>query len=324
MKSGTKRRLILLTVTLTLLLALGTLGVIAYASGGEGEESGDVELSVVSKNVSYSDSLHLLYAVSGSGFDTAVHEIRMLFWDEPQSEYLLGSESLAATARASATVGGKPCAVFYSRGIAAREMTVDIYARPCVEIDGTVYYGAVEKFSVLEYAYAMREKGGLSEAQTAMLDTMLSYGGAAQRLLGFMTDRPADAVYYSVSTVGGSLADGFTHGRFPVGTEVALTAPAESDGIAFAYWQNAAGEKLSEEQTFTVTVGEADETYTAVFEENPRYSEGLAYTLSPDGTYYSVSGIGDCKDTDLVIPPEHEGLPVNSSPESKSLAVKVK
>ena len=39
-------------------------------------------------------------------------------------------------------------------------------------------------------------------------------------------------------------------------------------------------------------------------------SEGLAYTLSTDGTYYSVSGIGTCTDTDIVIPATHEGLPV--------------
>ena len=39
-------------------------------------------------------------------------------------------------------------------------------------------------------------------------------------------------------------------------------------------------------------------------------SIGLAYTLSNDGTYYSVSGIGNCKDTDVFIPSMHNGLPV--------------
>ena len=39
-------------------------------------------------------------------------------------------------------------------------------------------------------------------------------------------------------------------------------------------------------------------------------SIGLAYTLSNDGTYYRVSGIGNCKDTDIVIPLMHNGLPV--------------
>lgn len=42
------------------------------------------------------------------------------------------------------------------------------------------------------------------------------------------------------------------------------------------------------------------------------YSEGLAYTLSDDGTYYTVTGIGTCTDTDIKIPPLYNGLPVTS------------
>ncbi len=36
----------------------------------------------------------------------------------------------------------------------------------------------------------------------------------------------------------------------------------------------------------------------------------LEYTLSDDGTYYSVSGIGTCTDTDIVIPSTYNGKPV--------------
>ncbi len=39
-------------------------------------------------------------------------------------------------------------------------------------------------------------------------------------------------------------------------------------------------------------------------------SLGLAYTLSSDGTYYSVSGIGSCGDTVLVFPSTYNNLPV--------------
>ena len=41
-----------------------------------------------------------------------------------------------------------------------------------------------------------------------------------------------------------------------------------------------------------------------------QHSQGLAYKLSNDGTYYIVSGIGTCTDTNLLIPPTHEGKPV--------------
>lgn len=41
-------------------------------------------------------------------------------------------------------------------------------------------------------------------------------------------------------------------------------------------------------------------------------SIGLEYTLSEDETYYIVSGIGDCTDTDVIIPSTYNGKPVAS------------
>lgn len=41
-------------------------------------------------------------------------------------------------------------------------------------------------------------------------------------------------------------------------------------------------------------------------------SEGLAFTLSQDATYYILTGKGSCKDTDIVIPTEYKNLPVLS------------
>ena len=39
-------------------------------------------------------------------------------------------------------------------------------------------------------------------------------------------------------------------------------------------------------------------------------SKGLEFTLNPDEASYSVTGIGTCTDTDIVIPSTHKGLPV--------------
>lgn len=44
--------------------------------------------------------------------------------------------------------------------------------------------------------------------------------------------------------------------------------------------------------------------------ERPSYSEGLDYELSGEEDQYRVVGIGSCTDSDVVIPPEFEGLPV--------------
>ena len=44
----------------------------------------------------------------------------------------------------------------------------------------------------------------------------------------------------------------------------------------------------------------------------PNYSYGLEYSLNSDGKGYTVVGIGDCIDKDLIIPSTHEGLPVTA------------
>ena len=42
------------------------------------------------------------------------------------------------------------------------------------------------------------------------------------------------------------------------------------------------------------------------------YSQGLKFTINSDGESYSVTGIGTCTDTDIVIPRTYNGLPVTS------------
>lgn len=46
--------------------------------------------------------------------------------------------------------------------------------------------------------------------------------------------------------------------------------------------------------------------------ETLSYSEGLEFTLEEDGESYSVTGIGTCEDTDVVIPSTYAGLFVTS------------
>ena len=47
-------------------------------------------------------------------------------------------------------------------------------------------------------------------------------------------------------------------------------------------------------------------------------SDGLAYSLSSDETYYLVAGLGECKDTKIVIPAEYNNRPVLGIAEGNS------
>ena len=56
------------------------------------------------------------------------------------------------------------------------------------------------------------------------------------------------------------------------------------------------------------------ETNDGQDQSEPEYTptEGLSYILNEDESGYTVSGIGTATDTDIVIPSEHNGLPVTN------------
>ena len=42
------------------------------------------------------------------------------------------------------------------------------------------------------------------------------------------------------------------------------------------------------------------------------FSEGLVYKLNDDGESYTVLGLGECTDTNIIIPATYEGKPVTT------------
>ncbi len=73
----------------------------------------------------------------------------------------------------------------------------------------------------------------------------------------------------------------------------------------------------TEEQWKAITIGSSNTPLTNATihyeygkEPEVTYSKGLAYTLNSDKKSYSITGIGSCTDTDVIIPSTYEGLPV--------------
>ena len=235
------------------LIALMTLGTVfcgvALSDSGRGAsveaEPQTPTLEIISHNVSYSDSIYILYAVENGGFDRTEHAIEMLFWDNLQEEYVVGTESYSTEQKATTTVKEKDCAVFYSHGLAAKEMTEDVYSRAYVQIDGKDYYSEVVKYSVLDYVYDRRESGELTKEEEALYGNLLGYGGAAQDTFDYNTQRPADAHYYKVKVKNGRGPDGFKHGRYQEGERVTITADEPKEGKRFWYWKNKNGVVVS-------------------------------------------------------------------------------
>lgn len=270
-------------------------------------------MKIVSKNVSYSESLYIVYAVSNEGFDRIENPITMLFWNEAQENYSAGTEDYATSeGHGSVTIGGIDCQTYYSEGIAAKEMNDSVYCRAYVVVDGVEVYSEVQKYSVVDYVYERRASGQLTEKQKVAYDALLAYGSAMQDLFNHNTDNPADKVYYTVTVENGTIEGGFTWGRYEEGTVLTLTANPAAEGYSFLSWQDETGTTVSEEMTFTVTVSAADKVFTAVY-----------HSEKPEGDYLYEVVDGAVKITKytanlsaVTIPSEIDGLPVTIIGES--------
>jgi len=291
MKAIFKNKLFVLLSALIMLLC-GVLGVKALTAqeSAKADEVTNPTLTIESNNVSYAESIYILYAVSNDGFDRANHEIKMLFWDELQEEYTVGTEKYAVTSKQSATVKGKSCLIFYSDGLAAKEMSDDIFARACVEIDGEAYYSDVMKFSVLEYVHTMSEKGGLTTNQKNLHNSMLNYGTMAQYNFGHNTGRPANGTYHSVKVHGGKHGDGFNHGRYQKGDKVTIRPDEPEHGKKFWCWKDENGIIVSYDKEFEIVIGDKNKEYEAVYKDISNVATQLALTaeIPYDGTVNDI------------------------------------
>lgn len=290
-----------------------TIGILAFngatSDKSEAKATGETPtLSIVAKNLAYSDSNYLLYAIGSSGFDIEENEVQMLFWTEGQTEYKKGTESYIKTNEGSATVKGQSCLIFYSNGISAKRMVDDIYARAYVEINGVGYYSELLKYSVLEYVYEMRESGNLTTAQENAFTALLDYGAAMQTLLKHNTARLANASFNKITVVNGTLADTTTSGRYLDGEKVIITANEPEEGMEFVNWTDKDGFEVSTTATAEITVN-GENRYTANYRYN--YTEGLLFSLGANGEEYSVTGYTG-SDAEVVIPSKYEGKPVTS------------
>lgn len=298
---------------ITFVLAIASI-ICAFSFTVSAEENTVPTVAIEKFNLVFDDNVYLKYAVKFEGVeDSSISSsnIGMLFFTEARSDYTAGGETYSSAVTGYTTISNVKYYTFEYRHITAKNMTDYIYSVAYIDVDGTRYYSEGVKFSVLDYAYSkLGLTGTASENENfkAMLSSMLEYGANAQKYFSYREDRPANASYYLVEVIGGSLEDEFTHGLYHAGETAILTANATEDGFVFAGWQNSAGEIVSTDNPAELTNFSANDTYTAVYEM--MYSSGLLYTLSSDETYYIVSGIGTCTDTHIIIPDSYQGLPV--------------
>ncbi|MBQ8339454.1 MAG: metallophosphoesterase [Clostridia bacterium] len=249
---------------IALVLVLGTvLGVATLA-----DINTSPSLAVEAFNLSFEDSVYLVYAVSSE--NVTADQVQMLFWTEPKASkdaYTKGTESYSTANCGDVTYDGKDCKMFKYTKLRAKNMTDDIYARAYIEVEGQAYYSDVVKYSVLQYAYNKLGITGTATQNSAlkdMLTEMLEYGAKAQTFADYRTDRLATDTFYQLKVTDGTLADGFAKGLYAPGEQVALKAAATSGGKSFIGWEKN-GHTVSLDASAKLTMTHDHTTVTACY-----------------------------------------------------------
>ena len=250
-------------------------------------EENDVVLNIYKNNISYSSEIFILYAVEYENINLDNSEISMLFFEDADKEFIKGNEAYASYSKGIEEVEGKDCLIFYSKGLAAKEMTDYVYSRVYVNIDGVDYYSDINRYSVLEYVYEMKEYKELSEEEIEFFDNMLAYGASAQKIFDYREYRLADDTYYKISVVDAVLDGKFSSALYKLNEIVTISAYEEKDGIPFAYWQDREGNIVSEDRVLEFEVTE-NINYTAIYKEEPKYVIQFKEELQYYGTLTDI------------------------------------
>lgn len=288
-----KKKLLLLTLSIFCLAAL--LGTLFVANADQVPAT-----DIAAHNLSLNENVYVVYYVDQTVPEGA--EAGVLCWFDPQESYTLANAQYKLVQEGTETISGKEYAKYYFTKVAAKMMTVDVYAVSYVKAGNEVTYSELDKYSVLQYCFNKKDsttimgEGGTTLGE--LVAGLLDYGTLAQTYFRYNLDRLANANYYEISVVDGTLADGTQSGLFQTGEQVTLNAPAEKDGVPFSAWKDETGATIGTERNLQVTVGAKYKTYTATYVAT---SIGLAFESNEDGTC-ALIGMGDCTDTDVIIP----------------------
>ena len=225
------------------LLALSLITVLSFAllSSATAAETdySDVNLRIISKNLSYRDAVHILVACDNDGVDPK--NVELLVWDHmPDSA---SEPATYADITSTPYYDGKGEllfeSVFETYGISAKDMPDCIYM--ATHIKGTEVYSDIYRYSPLEYLYERIALGNPDDKQLAFYESILAYAENAQIVLNHDVEASPNDLNY-VAVKGGTISDGYTAGTYLADSEITITANSPEE---FSMWTNAEGEVIS-------------------------------------------------------------------------------
>ena len=122
-KNGLKRVLVIITV---LLLVIAAVAVAIFATSVANRNAENAKLTIEATNLSFSDSVYIKYGVACEGVNA--DDVTLLVWTDPQTKYVVGTEDAVLENVGTEVIDGTECVIFNFTGLAAKQMTDNVYA----------------------------------------------------------------------------------------------------------------------------------------------------------------------------------------------------
>lgn len=228
MKSLRSTKFIVLIISVALLVA-GIIGISASADDAP-------TLEIYSKNLSYGGTISIAFAVDAQNVDADAVEL-LIYTSEPTDGAVADYTVSTSTA---ATVHEREALVFLTPGIAAKDMTKQIYVKAHAVVNGADVYSETERYSVAEYAYDMQYRSKINDNFVRLGAALLEVGEQIQTLLPYNEDNSPSDFYY-VAAEGGTVDGKYSAGLFKKGETVTLNYTGEIPEGKIAIWNSEAG-----------------------------------------------------------------------------------
>lgn len=263
MKHLNYTKLIVFIISISLVLA-GIVGISVNA------EETDPSLNIFSKNLSYGGTISIAFAVDAQNVNE--NDVELLIYTSEPTEDSVADHTVKTFEKD--TVHEREALVFLTPGIAAKDMTKQIYVRAHAVVDGVDVYSETERYSVAEYAYDMQYRSKINENFIKLGEALLEVGEQIQTLLPHNEDSsPLDFFY--VAAEGGTVDEKYSAGLFKKGETITLTYNGTVPEGKSAYWV-CNDEKIDNGDTIKA---KAHAVYEIAFEDS--------YDIYLPGAYYN-------------------------------------
>lgn len=199
-------------------------------------------------NLSLKNSVEIVYYVNPRNVqDTYTQGV--LVWKNYREDetYTYANAEYRLTSSGKENISEEEYDVYYFNGLAAKELSKYVYAMSYVYDGEDYYYGALDRYSVLDYYRRMEDLGNLDTTQVeggatlrAILNEIIAYGTTAQKYFGFNLNRLLNAEYFHLrldyqGDYCGSLGGGFRDGYFTKSEDIKVYARDLPDHMHLAF-----------------------------------------------------------------------------------------